>query len=101
MPMSAVCEAFTAAGGGEVATFIQTGNVLFDARPADTARIVERARASRRVVRRAARNHAADAAARRRARRERAVRPKRRRADRQALRRVPRLRAADPAGPAV
>ena len=44
MPMSAVRDAFAAAGGTNVATYIQSGNVLFDARPADTTRIVERAR---------------------------------------------------------
>jgi len=41
--MSAVRELFAAAGGTNVATYIQSGNVLFDARAADAAAIVSRA----------------------------------------------------------
>jgi len=44
--MSAVRDAFAAAGGGDVRTYLQTGNVLFDARIADAAAIVARARDS-------------------------------------------------------
>jgi uncharacterized protein (DUF1697 family) len=43
MPMAAVREAFAAAGGAEVATYIQSGNVLFDARITDAADIADRA----------------------------------------------------------
>jgi uncharacterized protein (DUF1697 family) len=44
MPMAAVRAAFAAAGGAQVATYIQSGNVLFDARAPDAAGIVDRAR---------------------------------------------------------
>jgi uncharacterized protein (DUF1697 family) len=43
MPMVAVRDAFAAAGGAQVATYIQSGNVLFDARASDAAEIVSRA----------------------------------------------------------
>jgi uncharacterized protein (DUF1697 family) len=43
MPMAAVRDAFAAAGGAEVATYIQSGNVLFEARASEALEIVDRA----------------------------------------------------------
>ena len=43
MPMAAVRDAFESAGGARVATYIQSGNVLFDARASEAAGIAAQA----------------------------------------------------------
>jgi uncharacterized protein (DUF1697 family) len=43
MPMTAVRDAFAAAGGDDVRTYLQSGNVLFDAGAAEPREIVARA----------------------------------------------------------
>jgi uncharacterized protein (DUF1697 family) len=45
-PMSTVRETFAQSGGAGVATWLQSGNVVFEAAGADGVKVVERARAS-------------------------------------------------------